>query len=798
MPDSREDDPTRTEHSPFPPSQPPSAIDNALVAGAMLGQRYRIVTLLGRGGMGEVYRAEDLLLGETVALKFLPGGLSGDSEFTGRFRNEVRTARMVTHPNVCRVHDLAEAQGRPFLSMQFVDGEDLASLLRRIGRFPEDKGLEIARKLCAGLQAAHDRGVIHRDLKPANVMIDSRGEVVITDFGLAGLSGAIPDIQSGTPSYMAPEQRAGREVSARSDLYALGMVLHEVFTGKRPGSETTQLDPAIQAVLDRCLAADPSDRPTSALAIARALPGGDPLEAALAAGETPSPELVAAAGDTGTAMRIGRAAILALLALTGPFTLGWNGDRTRPDPGSSPEELAVRSRDLLAKLDPRGAAPPYSAWGFLAGRPAGEETLHTPDRFWYRGSPVALGHLRTSPTAAMQADKDPPLDYPGMTLLILDLRGRLVRYERVPDNNGADPVTKPPEATALLDWAGIAGSGLETEKPDAVWRYRDPGGAAYRIVRLLNPDGSLRRFAVTGAGEAGAVPSSIPGIVELILTILAIWFAVRNYRLDRIDWKGTGTLGLTLFLGFLVSMLLRGRDLLHWSPAVTPVDMAGAELLSAALVTCGYAAMEPFVRRRWPVVLITWTRLIHGRWKDPMVGRDILHGIAISSVSFSATLLLFDALGASSFVRSPLASVQSTPQFLAALLGTLWAALFRAVVWVFVFFVLRLTLRKDWLAIAAGAGLFTWMVAGATGLTAPSALVILSGVALVQLWILLRYGLVAKIAAEVVTLSQALILTLDSSKWYAGYSFAAIAWIALLAALAFRVATAGQAILPEE
>lgn len=269
----------------------------------MLGQRYRIVGLLGRGGMGEVYRANDLLLGQPVALKLLPEKWANDEAVLTRFRNDVRMARLVTHANVCRVHDLGEADGRLYLSMEFVDGEDLSSLLRRIGRLPEDKALEIARKLCAGLQAAHDKGVIHRDLKPANIMIDGRGEVVITDFGLAGLTDAIEDVQSGTPAYMAPEQRAGKEVSARSDVYSLGMVLYEVFSGKRPeaaaGAVTTMtgLDPAVKTVLDRCLAADPSARPASPAAIARALPGGDPVAAALAAGETPSPAAVAASGE---------------------------------------------------------------------------------------------------------------------------------------------------------------------------------------------------------------------------------------------------------------------------------------------------------------------------------------------------------------------------------------------------------------------------------------------------------------------------------------------------------------------
>jgi len=157
----------------------------------LLAQRYRVVSLLGRGGMGEVYRANDLLLCQTVALKFLPAQWASHEATLVRFRNEVRIARQISHPNVCRVYDIGEAEGSTYLSMEYVDGEDLASLLRRIGMLPRDKALEIARQLCAGLAAAHDKGVIHRDLKPGNIMLDGQGRLRITDFGLAGVAGEV-------------------------------------------------------------------------------------------------------------------------------------------------------------------------------------------------------------------------------------------------------------------------------------------------------------------------------------------------------------------------------------------------------------------------------------------------------------------------------------------------------------------------------------------------------------------------------------------------------------------------------
>src|SRR5579884_33262 len=193
--------------------------------GSIIAGRYRLVALLGRGGMGEVYRAEDLTLDQPIALKFLPDTVAASASRLTQFHNELRIARQVSHKNVVRLYDLGEADGRPFLTMEYVDGEDLGSLLRRIGRFPPDKAVDLARQLCAGVSAAHERGVIHRDLKPANVMVDGDGNVRITDFGIAtGLragdgAGAEYDV-SGTPQYMAPELLAGAPASIKSDVYA--------------------------------------------------------------------------------------------------------------------------------------------------------------------------------------------------------------------------------------------------------------------------------------------------------------------------------------------------------------------------------------------------------------------------------------------------------------------------------------------------------------------------------------------------------------------------------------------------
>src|SRR5690349_10224906 len=194
---------TVTRSAPSPNAGTSAPEEGRFPAGTVLAGRYRILGLLGRGGMGEVYKAFDLILNQVVALKFLNPSHVSESALA-RFRNEVRIARQVSHPNVCRVYDLGMVEGLHFLSMEFIDGEDLSSLLRRIGRLPQDKAIEFTRKICAGLAAAHERGVLHRDLKPANIMIDGRGRVRITDFGLAALAQevALGDIRSGTPAYM--------------------------------------------------------------------------------------------------------------------------------------------------------------------------------------------------------------------------------------------------------------------------------------------------------------------------------------------------------------------------------------------------------------------------------------------------------------------------------------------------------------------------------------------------------------------------------------------------------------------
>ncbi len=265
--------------------------ESQLSEGATFAGRYRIVELLGEGTTGSVYRTHDLALDVPVALKLFavsgPAGLD-------RLCTEVRMARRVTHPAVCRVHDVGTHESRCFLTQEYVDGEDLAQLLRRVGRLVPERVLEIGRQLTDALAAAHASGVLHRDIKPSNIMFDRAGRVRITDFGISAMVAA-PESgpRSGTPAYMAPELvDPGAGASESSDLYALGLVLHELLTGRAvfradsaaellelhrhaappaPSKSVPDVDPRLEQVILQALEKDPAARPASARSMAHAL-----------------------------------------------------------------------------------------------------------------------------------------------------------------------------------------------------------------------------------------------------------------------------------------------------------------------------------------------------------------------------------------------------------------------------------------------------------------------------------------------------------------------------------------------
>ena len=244
--------------SPTAPTMRLAMAGNQMITpGSTIGNRYQVTGVLGVGGMGVVYKAQDRELGEPVAIKTLkPEMVASDSSALERFKSEIKLARRISHRNVVRTHDLGEMNGLYYITMEYVEGTSLKDLIRARGRLPASAVLPIAKQLCRALEVAHDEGVIHRDIKPQNMVVQGDGVLKVMDFGIARLASRAPDaghtqagMVVGTPEYMSPEQLVGDELDARADLYAAGCVLYECLTGDVPLTADTPIT-LIARVLD--------------------------------------------------------------------------------------------------------------------------------------------------------------------------------------------------------------------------------------------------------------------------------------------------------------------------------------------------------------------------------------------------------------------------------------------------------------------------------------------------------------------------------------------------------------------
>jgi hypothetical protein len=865
--------------------------------GTILAERYRIVALAGRGGMGEVYRADDLKLGQTVALKFLPPSLESDAVARERLLAEVRSARTVSHPNVCRVYDVGEIEGsgltalgsrptahgprtdpagaaahsarRLFLTMEYIDGEDLASLLRRIGKLPAAKALEVARQLCAGLAAAHDKGLLHRDLKPANVMIDGRGQARITDFGLAlrladdlesarsaqagGAGRDVADV-AGTVAYMAPERFEGKPATVQSDLYALGLILYETYTGKpafkaesfrewqrahsdstptSPAALATDVEPAVERAILRCLEKDPTRRPKSAAQVASALPGGDPLAAAIAAGETPSPELVAASGEEGTLPRARAWLLLGAFVLSlavAASALQWVLLFNIVPWDGGPEDLRSRARAVLRSLGYEKAPRDYDWWTFpnryrlqtLAAQAsttrqyaAAARSSPTPIWFVYRQSPSDLWPFNVEGLIYVT---DPPPQFEDDALIRLDTLGRLQYLRVVPPLSETAPVP-----VREIDWrpvlaaAGLLDVALASETPLLVppvafdarqaWsgtldshRFRFEAAAFRgRTVFAQWIESNDTRSEAGLASKQGTPQAYAQAAVWILLLLVTVPIARHNMRLGRGDRRGARRVaGFVLVLGLVFGLASR-----HW---VADIVFAweviafklGMSSFFAAVVWTAYIALEPYVRRVWPNLLIGWARLLDGRWRDPLVGRGLLAGVTLGALIpaiQTSPQSIGRLLGTTEAAPTTLGRVESLISFAASIVNTAYFGVVLATGLVALMVGLRFMLRAERAVVVAAVA----VVALFSGGLAPHALQVAQAVivGVLSVAFLRRYGLLAfAVAITVWTAVNITPWTFDLTKWFAWRQGLTVVFLLGLALWGFKNVLGKQSAFP--
>lgn len=857
----------RSPSSPVPPPSSSSsrssvslrAESGRILPGTLLADRYRIVALIGRGGMGEVYRAEDLKLDQDVALKFLPEKLVQDGAALARFHREVRIAREISHPNVCRVFDIGEANGVPFISMEYIDGEDLSTLLRRIGRLPEDKAIDISRQLCAGLAVAHDHGVLHRDLKPSNLMLDDRGKVRILDFGLAGVATDVQgEISSGTPAYMAPEQLTGKEVTTLSDIYSLGLVLYELFTGKRafeasnlndllrlrehssvtnPTRVVHDLDPLVERVILRCLEADSKKRPTTALQVAAALPGGDPLAAALAAGETPSPQMVAAAGGEQVlapqvAWSLLALAFIGFIAVL--LVARYSTDLALYPLEKSPEVLEDRARDIALKAGYTQARD--HAFGFTRNydyllyrnarkmsSPHGEPISGSNPgalAFNYRQSPEVLTPRNAS--SQVQVD-DPPYETSGMVLVSLDSLGRLRFFRAVPSQDESSLSALEPNWQEMFQQAGLdlnrftnaPAKWLPDEPFDKQrdWEGTYEGDNTPVHISAASYHGKPVHFQVItpwtkapdwtpqrSTSRTGAIAVLTVAGGGAFLILAAIIFARKNVRLGRGDRKGAFRLATFYFVASCAARILLAHHVADTNAEVNLLVVPGAlALLVAGLIWVYYIALEPYVRRRWPEYLISWTRLLSGNYRDAMVGRDLLAGcligccLALVEHVINALPAWFNLAGQTP-INGDGAILGTTAKFLGMLLLAGIGGIFFSLTILFLFFLIRTVVRNYWASILLAGLLLTLINLGRENVIAETIGAVL--LATLALLALVRFGLLALIAAiSVQNLLQIFPVALDPSRWYFIRGFVPAMLVLGLMLYAFRISLGGRPVL---
>ena len=474
--------------------------------GTILGGRYRLTELLGQGGMARIYRGHDNQLDRDVAVKILRPEYGRDPDFGARFRHEAQAAASLNHPNIVSVYDYGHDTAGPFIVMELVDGEDLASIVKRSGALPPRQAARIAAETARALHAAHQRGIVHRDVKPGNVMIDRDGRVKVADFGIARAIAeaqmTLPGTTLGSVHYFSPEQARGDQATPSSDIYSLGIVLYELLTGHRPWEADSAAavamarlagpppDPSairsgipsdLVAIDRKALATEPADRWSSASSFAAA------LEAFLAGGAVPGVAAGAAAGTAGAA------------TIAGPISAaaaGATSATARPNPG----------------------AIPYAPDAYASERPVGAAAGGRPSR-----TPQAR-RIERSPDDDAQPGTSPAVWAAGIVaLLILAAAGFLVfRLLSAPGQTPAATLTVPnfvgmslTDAQTLAEQNGISVTAAAVAQasgqlPNTVLSQDPPAGGSM-------PKGGVVKLTLVSGPETAVVPDLRPCSLALLV-----------------------------------------------------------------------------------------------------------------------------------------------------------------------------------------------------------------------------------------------------------------------------------------
>ncbi|HXB57348.1 MAG TPA: protein kinase [Vicinamibacteria bacterium] len=435
---------------------------SAVTRGTVIGSRYEILSPLGKGGMGAVYKARDRVLDEVVALKLLRADVAGSSEMAERFRSEIRLARRVSHWNVCRIHEYGADGPLQYISMELVEGTHLKALLEG-GPLPTAQAFDVALQIADGLQAIHKSGIVHRDLKPLNIMVDAHGVVRIMDFGIAKRlfreGASEPRASSyvmGTPEYMSPEQARGQKVDFRSDVYALGVVVYETFTGRVPfrsdapvgtllmhlesvppleGTEAAAIPGPLVPVLRKALSKEPSERYASAAELAGALNSArdaivGPPAAAATARPAHRPRRIRLPMLLGGLAFLGIGAIVVALRTHPPGEPGpletplpATPPPTRAAPASTPPMPTERTKPSTEAGLRRSGPPPSPS---PPAAPAGEGPSPVPATPTPQ-PPATSGPETSSPPSATPAPASAPSEAPDPSPApVADVRGGLL------------------------------------------------------------------------------------------------------------------------------------------------------------------------------------------------------------------------------------------------------------------------------------------------------------------------------------------------------------------------------------